>query len=228
MGDIKKPKKKYATPSHPWQKERIDEEKILSKDYGLANKKEIWRMSSKLKHFKDRAKALTARRDKQADIEASQLLTRLRKYGLIQETATLDNILELNTKDLMERRLQTILARKGLARSLKQARQFITHNHIMVGGKLMTVPSYITSIEEEAQITFMARSSLSNPDHPERAFEKKVEDEKAEKKKKGRREPVRQLRGRRRESPRRDLGRTQAPIKESKKGSAPKAAKGGK
>ena len=41
MGDPRKLRKKYYPPSHPWQKIRIDEEKILMKDYGFKNKKEF-------------------------------------------------------------------------------------------------------------------------------------------------------------------------------------------
>ncbi|MDP7610203.1 MAG: 30S ribosomal protein S4, partial [Candidatus Woesearchaeota archaeon] len=44
MGDPKKQRKKYSKPSHPWQTERIEVEKVLMKEYGLKNKKEIWRV----------------------------------------------------------------------------------------------------------------------------------------------------------------------------------------
>src|SRR3989344_5376434 len=67
MGDIKRQRKKYSTPSHPWQKERIEEEKIILKEYGLKNKKEIWRISSLLGRFKDGAKKIIALKTKQAE-----------------------------------------------------------------------------------------------------------------------------------------------------------------
>jgi small subunit ribosomal protein S4 len=34
MGDPRKRKKKYETPTHPWQKDRIDDEKELRRKYG--------------------------------------------------------------------------------------------------------------------------------------------------------------------------------------------------
>ncbi len=168
MGSIKKQRKKYFTPSHPWQKKRIDEEKILTQDYGFVNKREIWKMTSKLKRFKERAKYLVARNDKQSEIEETQLISKLQKIGLLKAGANIDQILDLVPKDIMERRLQTIVFRKGFAKSMKQARQFITHNHIMVNGVKIKTPSYVVSIEEENNVTFAPTSKISDAEHPER------------------------------------------------------------
>ena len=52
MGDPKKQRKKYTTPRHPWQRDRLDEERQLLKDYGLKNKKELWKFESLLRKFK--------------------------------------------------------------------------------------------------------------------------------------------------------------------------------
>ena len=80
----------------------------------------------------------------------------------------MDDVLALELKNVMERRLQTMVLRKGLSSTIKQARQFITHRHIRVGSKLITAPSYIVSKEDENQITFVESSALSKADHPER------------------------------------------------------------
>ena len=50
MGDPKKQRKKYETPLHPWQGERILAEKKIMEEYGLKNKKEIWKMNSMLRN----------------------------------------------------------------------------------------------------------------------------------------------------------------------------------
>lgn len=176
MGDPRKIRKKYQTPSHPWQKERIEEEKVLSKEYGLKNKKEIWKVYSLLRTFLKLAKKLSASSGSQAEKEKKQLLDKLHRLGLIEKTAGLEDALDLKVKDLMERRLQTLLVRKGLARSIKQARQFIIHKHIMVDKKKMSVPSYIVRRDEENMISFSAGSKLAADDHPER---KKKEEAKA-------------------------------------------------
>ncbi|MBI2661844.1 30S ribosomal protein S4 [Candidatus Woesearchaeota archaeon] len=168
MGDPKKLKKKYLSPSHPWNKVAIEAEAILKKEYGLVNKKEIFLANTFLKKYKDLAKKLIATKTVQAEHEKKLVLVKLQKYGLLPAGASLDQILSLETKDILERRLQTITNKKGLARSVKQARQFITHRHIIVGDKEITSPAYMLSLEEESKLSFKPESSLSNLDHPER------------------------------------------------------------
>jgi len=168
MGDPRKLRKKYSTPMHPWDAEKIKLEKGLIKEYGLRNKSEIWKMGSVLKKYKDLAKKLIAVKTSQGEKEKKQMMDKLQKWGLIQVGAELDDVLSLDVKDIIERRLQSLVFRNGLARNMKQARQFITHRHVMVGDRKITFPSYIVSQEEEGQIKFDSGSSLSNEDHPER------------------------------------------------------------
>jgi small subunit ribosomal protein S4 len=189
MGDPGKIRRKYDTPSHPWQRARIEEEKPFIVTYGLVNKQEIWRMKTFLGGFKDQAKALASRTDAQSRKEEEQLLNRMISLNLLKHGEGLDKILGLELKDVMERRLQTILVKKGLARTLKQARQFITHNHILVDGKKITFPSYIVSLKEESLIGFVPKSSLAKDDHPERII-KETAKSKADKKKKSDKEEI--------------------------------------
>ncbi|MFC1723780.1 30S ribosomal protein S4 [Nanoarchaeota archaeon] len=176
MGDPKRHRKKYSTPSHPWQADRIEEERQLSTEYGFKNKAEIWKMRSYLKDATSQAKKLVTLTGPQADIERQALLERLKRYGFLPIDADLDKILSISLRDILERRLQTQVYKKNLANSVNQARQFITHKHILVGGKIITSPSYLLTVEEEAKIEFRPKSSLSSPDHPERvAVENKKE-----------------------------------------------------
>ena len=176
MGDPRKRRKSYSTPSHPWQRTRIEEEKILVQEYGVANKKEIWKMNSILRRFTKVAKNSVSLKTKQGEKEKKQLLDRLQTLGLLPPTAQAVDVLNLKLKDILERRLQTLLYRKGMARTVKQARQFITHRHVTVAGKIMTQPSYLVLKKEEDKIGFLALSSLSNPEHAERIIlEKKKE-----------------------------------------------------
>lgn len=176
MGDPRKLRRKYRGPGHPWQKSRIDEEKALKKEYGLKNKSEIWKQGSKLKNFATQAKRLVALTGEQAEKEKKQLIERLVRLGLIQPGATTENILSLAIRDILERRLQTLVCRKGFARSMTQARQYISHGHVTVSGKLITTPGYLVKTEEEPTITFLEKSSLSNPEHPERQIPEKKEE----------------------------------------------------
>lgn len=168
MGDPKKQRKKYSKPIHPWQKTRIDEEKKLTEEYGFKNKKEIWKMNSILNKYKHQAKRLIALSPKQAEIEKKQLIQKLFSLGITGENAKIDDILSLSLKDLIERRLQTRIFRMNLARSIKQARQFITHNHIMIGDNIITSPSYLVKKTEESLIKFVPSSTFSDPEHSER------------------------------------------------------------
>ena len=82
MGDPKFSRRRYQTPSHPWQKERIDSENELIKKYGLKNKRELWKVQSLLRRFRQRSRILQAQiryGNKQAEKERDQLLGRLER-----------------------------------------------------------------------------------------------------------------------------------------------------
>ncbi len=94
-------------------------------------------------------------------------------------------------KDVLERRLQTILFRKGLARTMSQSRQFITHRHVTIGPKEITSPSFLVTLEDESHLTFKDKSALANEDHPERRNEaKEIAKEVTEIKPKEKEEPI--------------------------------------
>jgi len=169
MGSPKKQRKKFSKPSHPWQKERILAEHEIVKEYGLNRKYEIWKMNSILKNMTRQAKNLIATKKPQAQKEAMQLLTKLHSLGLINKDAQIEDVLSLSLKDIMERRLQTLVYRKSLASSARQARQFIVHEHIALGEKTITAPSYLVPVDEEGNIGFSRGSALSNTSHPQRS-----------------------------------------------------------
>lgn len=155
MGDPKKQRKKFSKPSHPWQKERIEAEKGIRDQYGLRRKYEIWKMDSMLKNFLHRAKTIIGERTAQSEIEKTELLSRLYLLGLLKKGSKIEDILNLTLKDVLERRLQTLVYRKQMSKTMLQARQFITHRHIAVGNKKITIPSHLVSIEEEPHIRLL-------------------------------------------------------------------------
>ncbi len=162
MGDPKRQRKKFSKPSHPWQKERIVAEKDILKHYGLRRKYEVWKMDSILKKFLNRAKTLIGERTLQSEIEKKQLLNRLYSLGLLKKDSKIENVLNLTLKDVLERRLQTLVYKKHIAKTVLQARQFITHEHIAVGSRKITTPSYLVSLEEEPQIRVIHTMNLNN------------------------------------------------------------------
>lgn len=173
MGDPRTLKSKYSGPRHPWLRARLEEENILVREYGLKTKRELWKVSSKVKTFANQAKKLIATRTNQSEVEKKQLLDRLARIGLLPSGASLDDVLALNTKNLLDRRLQSLVVKKGLARTHNQARQYIVHAHVLVADKKVTAPSYIVPVAQEPTISFVSNSTLSNPEHPERTIKAK-------------------------------------------------------
>ena len=157
MGDPKRLRKKYETPVHPWQAERIAIEKALVKEYGLKNKKEVWKAQTLLRRFKDRAKQLIALDEETRNRLKQELIRKMASLGLLSMDADIDDVLGVDVRAVLDRRLQTIVYRKGLARSVRQARQFIVHGHILVGNKKVTSPGYLVRIDEEDSIGYTER-----------------------------------------------------------------------
>jgi len=172
MGDPKKPRKTYERPSHPWIAERIREEHEIAKNYGLKNMREIWKAKSLLRNWRRQARNLQARirrNEAQAHVEMKNLFTKLQNLGILtSENPTLDDVLALDVEKILARRLETLVYTKGLARSLRQARQFIVHGHIAVNGHKVTVPGYLVKKSEEDTIQYLPTSPLNDPMHPAR------------------------------------------------------------
>lgn len=146
---MRKASKSYETPTRGWQQERIDQEKNVIYDYGLKNKRELWKSESRVRDFRREARKLNAEQDEDRE---QQLIDKLHGLGLVPEDGDLTDVLDLNLEDILERRLQTIVHEKGLANTMKQARQFITHGHIMIGDTVVDVPGYLVTTEEESEI----------------------------------------------------------------------------
>lgn len=183
MGDPKFQKKLYSTPRHPWEKDRIDEERKTINLYGLKNKKELWRSQASLDSIRAQARELqarTRRNDPLAIKQLNVLLARLNRYKISTGNASLDDILSLTIESVLERRLQTIVFRKNLAKTVKQARQMITHGHILMNGRRVTVPGLLVEASVEDSIEYSEFSPFIDDKHPVRlviAGDQKVEDE---------------------------------------------------
>lgn len=170
MGQPKKCRKKYETPPHPWQEDRILAENELLRKYGLINKKELWKAESRLRKYRRQARLLLARSavEVQAQREKEQLINHLVKYGILSPGADINEVLALDVEVILQRRLQTIAYLKGLSNSLKQSRQFIVHGHIAVNERRVTIPSYLVRKNEEDNITYDHYSPLYDELHPSR------------------------------------------------------------
>jgi len=168
MGDPKKQRKKYEMPRFPWRTDILQGELHLIGEYGLRNKRELWRHKTMLSRFRGIARSLLGMPSEERSKLENQLLNRLHRIGILPETAELDDVLDLNIEGVLERRLQTVIFRRGLAKSIHQARQFITHGHVAIGEKRVFSPSYLVFKDDEERINYAPTSPLNNPDHPVR------------------------------------------------------------
>ena len=174
MGYPGKNHKAYQTPKRPFEKTRIEEETRLVIEYGLRNNREVWKAQSVLRKYRKGARDLLALSssgtDKAlAEAKRSELITSLQRAGLLGPDADIDDILSLRVQAQLERRLQTLVYRKGLARSPKQARQLITHGHVAIGGRRVSIPGYRVNRTEETQIAYYGKSPFTADTHAERS-----------------------------------------------------------
>ena len=150
MGTPRKQRRKFSRPSHPWKMERVTDEKELCRKYGLKNKRELWKTQSILGRIREQAKRLMASAGDESEKERGELLAKLKGWGI--NVNTNDEILGLGVDSILDRRLQSVVHSKGLANTPKQARQFITHDHVFVGGHVVSIPGYIVLAGEEDSV----------------------------------------------------------------------------
>ena len=165
--------KAYQTPKRPFEKTRIEEETRLVIEYGLRNKREIWKAQSILRKYRKGARDLLAFTSSGmdralVDAKRDELISSMQRAGLLGPEAGIENILSLKVQAQLERRLQTLVYRKGLARSPKQARQLITHGHIAINGRRVSIPGYRVTRLEEPQIAYFGKSPFVADLHQER------------------------------------------------------------
>jgi small subunit ribosomal protein S4 len=154
---MRKIKKKFKRPRTPWNLNKIKEESILMKEYGLRKKKEMLLSQNVLREYRQRARVLIAEKDKEKE---KVLVEKIHRIGLLtKKESTLDDVLALGINSILERRLQTIVFKKGMAKTPMQARQLIVHGHISVAGRRTRFPSYVVPLEEERKITLIEKSS---------------------------------------------------------------------
>lgn len=174
MGDPKKPRKQYERPRRLWDKQRIDADSKLVETYGLKNMREAWKAQSWVRIKRQNARKLLALSGDEKTFKEKELLESLQKLGILRENALVDDVLALTTKDFLERRLQTIVWRKGFANTPKQARQFIVHGHVAVNGQRVNRPSFMVTKAVEGTITWYREPmqlTVSPKEDPKTAFE---------------------------------------------------------
>ena len=135
--------KRYSRPKKPFEKQRIEEENEIIKEYGLKNKREIWKAEAAISRLRRIAKKLITSSQK----EQEELFNKLNKIGL--KVSSIPEVLALEKRDWIKRRLQSILLGKKLAKTPPHARQLIVHKRVKIKGRIVNQPSYIVRVDEE-------------------------------------------------------------------------------
>lgn len=174
-------RKRYSKPLKPFESTRIKKENLLLEKYGLKNKKEIWKAKEKAKRIRVEAiKFLTATKEEQ-----ESFLSRLKKLGFVGEKARIDDALAINEETIFNRRLQTIVLKKEIAKTAKGARQLVVHGHIKIGERTVDIPSYLVSKREEQETKIKEKTKNKKIEEKKQKTEEKekAEQEKEEKQK---------------------------------------------
>lgn len=146
---MRKFRKKFKRPRRPWDSDRIEEESRILKEFGLRKKMELRNAESTVRDFRRRARDLIAVKDEE---KTKVLIDKLVKLGLLKKGADLEDVLKLKAEDLLGRRIQTIVMKKGGASTMKHARQKVTHGHVYIKDRKVSFPSYIVPMEQEKMV----------------------------------------------------------------------------
>ena len=161
MGDPKTPRRVWKKPKRPLNYNlMMDELKTLG-TFGLKTKRELWKARTNLSKLRHQARSLLALRQEIRKEKEPVLINSLSKIGLVDKNSTLDAVLNLQVTDLLSRRLQTIVQKKLYFKTPYHARQAIVHGHIMIGDRIVTIPSYVVKIDEEPKIHLIPESSFN-------------------------------------------------------------------
>jgi len=162
-------KKKYSGPKHPWKAARIKEEHELAEQYGIRRMHEIWKTRAILRNWQRLAKEIATFTGEKKESSQKILLQKVQKYEIVSADADIDDVLSLTLKSLLDRRLATVVNKKGMTLTTKQARQFIVHGKVLVNGKKLNSPSYLVQAGDEISFKSGFVPKLKPVEAPEKA-----------------------------------------------------------
>ena len=158
MGDTKNFRRVWKKPKRPLNFDlKMDELKILG-TFGLKTKRELWKARTELSLVRNQARSLLALRQDVREQKEPILMNSLSKVGYVQSDATLDDVLNLEINDLLGRRLQTIVQKKFYFKTPYQARQAVSHGHVLIGDQIVNIPSYLVNVDEEDKVKLTSES----------------------------------------------------------------------
>jgi small subunit ribosomal protein S4 len=79
--------------------------------------------------------------------------------GYFERAERMRGVTGTNLLVLLERRLDNVVYRLGFANSRSQARQLVRHNHVLVDGLRVNLPSFLVKVGQSVQVTEKSRTS---------------------------------------------------------------------
>jgi small subunit ribosomal protein S4 len=100
-----------------------------------------------------------------------------RMYGILEKqfrgyfvrAERMRGVTGTNLLVLLERRLDNVVYRLGFANSRAQARQLVLHNHVLVDGHRVNIPSFLVKVGQSVQVTEKSRGKAQVRDALEAA-----------------------------------------------------------
>ena len=161
MGDPKTPRRIWKKPKRPLNYDLLMDELKTIGTFGLKTKRELWKARTELSRVRHQARSLLALGQDMRERKEPILMNSLSKIGLVDKNSTLDDVLNLQVPDLLSRRLQTFVHQKLYFKTPYQARQAVVHGHVMIGDRVVTIPSYKVKVEEELNIHLTPESNFN-------------------------------------------------------------------
>lgn len=181
MGDHPKNSRKiWRKPKRPLDYDLLNEELHVLGTFGLKNKRELWKAHTELSRVRNQARSILALTQDIREKKEPVLMKYLTRTGLVKDNSNLDDVLNLKVTDLLSRRLQTVIQKKLNIKSPYFARQAVVHGHVMIGERIVNIPSYTVTVEEEDQIHLAPGVDLGKVNQKPVAVEEPKTEEKAE------------------------------------------------
>ncbi len=161
MGDPKKNRRKYTRSKVMWNRLRIDREHEIKDRYGLRNLRELWTASTEVSRIRRNAREVLS--NKVSEKVGKDIIQRLSRYNIVNKDAKIDDLLGITPEAILNRRLQSIVLKAGLSKTIKQSRQLITHGFISINGRKVKSPGYLVAADEEPRVGYYKPINLETP-----------------------------------------------------------------
>lgn len=162
MGDPKRTRKKYERSKIMWDRDRISKEHALKEKFGLRNLRELWKVTTEVSRIRRNAREVLSGRSGEA--VGKSIVGRLSRYSIVPSDSKVDDLLGITPEAILSRRLQSVVLKNGLARTMKQSRQLVTHGFISINGRKVKSPGYMVTSSEETKIGYYKPIDLTPPE----------------------------------------------------------------